>query len=135
MLRTAFGAMSKDLFEGAKMDIMEAETESVPLVNPATGKPVIIRRFEYDVPPYTIDWPTEEEIRYIHQKSIEKFLYKDELKLFDELRVIIHKDKNKFEIFAPCEPLTSSYIVEKPHTLQEIIKPTKKNDNSRGHSK
>ena len=64
MLRTAFGAMSKDLFEGAKMDIMEAETESVPLVNPATGKPVIIRRFEYDVPPYTIDWPTEEEIRY-----------------------------------------------------------------------
>ncbi len=122
--------MSKDLFEGAKYEMMEAETESVPLVNPATGKPVIIRRFEYKAPDYTIDWPSEEDIKYIHQRSIEQFLYKDELKLFDELRVIIHKDKNTFEIFAPCEPLTSSYIEEKPNTLQEILKP-KKNEKRR----
>ena len=118
--------MAKDLFKDAKYEMMGAETEAVPLVNPETGRPVIVRRFEYQVPPYTIDWPTEDELKYIHQKAIEQFLYKDELRLFAELRVIIHKDKDKFEIFAPCQPLAGSEIREKPKTLQDVLKPKKK---------
>jgi len=106
----------------------EAATDSIPLVNDPVGKPIILRRFHFAVPPATKEFPSKKFIAEQHQPSIEKFLWKDGKKLIDNLRVIINVKEGSFDIYAVCQPKTGANLFEKPKTLQELLKP----DETRG---
>uniref|UniRef100_A0A6M3Y4E6 Uncharacterized protein n=1 Tax=viral metagenome TaxID=1070528 RepID=A0A6M3Y4E6_9ZZZZ len=121
MRPTEYGEMSKS----EKWEGMAGSTDSVPLVNDPTGRPIIIRHFTFSAPPTAGRWPSKEFIAEEHQPSIEKFLWKDELKLIDKLKVRINKEDNTFDIFAPCQPRWGSHLFEKPKTLQNILKKNK----------
>ena len=101
----------------------EAATDSIPLVNDATGQPIFLRRFHFQAPPDLEKWPSKKFIAEQHQPAIEKFLWRDEMKLIDSLRVIIDKTRGVFDIYAVCQPKVGSNLwTEKPKTLQEIFK-------------
>ena len=118
MSTTKSGEMNKE----DKYEIMGGETEKVSLVNEATGVPIILRRFHFAVPPTAEKWPTKRELADLHKPAVEQFLWKDELVLVQDLRIIIDKDKKGFDIFATCQPRRGAELREKPKTLQEVIK-------------
>jgi len=92
-------------------------------MNDPTGKPIIMRRFEFKFPPDIEQFPTEKELAEFQMLNIEPFLWRDELVLIDELRVNINKKEKTYDIFAPCQPRRGSELREKLQTLQDVIKP------------
>lgn len=106
-----------------KWEAREAATESTPLTNEAIGTPIILRRFQFKAPPDIKNWPTEKHIKESHQKAIEMFLWKDELVLVEDLRVVINTKDKSFDIFATCQPRRNATMKEKPKTLQDVLKP------------
>jgi hypothetical protein len=113
-------SMKNEKWEGR-----EVETDSVALVNEGNGRPIILRNFEFKVPPTMEKWPSIEELRGIHQPAVEGFLWKDDLVLVEDLRIILDKDKKSFNIFATCQPRKGAELRELPKTLQDVLK---KND-------
>ena len=101
---------------------MEERIEDKKLVNEPTGKPIILRMFKFGLPPDLVTIPSEEELKNAHSKNIEAFLWKDDLLLIEELRIMIDKDKNIFYIFATCQPKQGANLFQKPTTLQDIFK-------------
>lgn len=100
---------------------MKAEADAVPLYNQSTGKPIILRTFFFKLPDDIQQIPTIEEIKEHYQERIEKFLWKDELRLVEELRIIVDKEKKSFNIFATCQPRRGANLFQKPKTLQDIL--------------
>jgi hypothetical protein len=101
---------------------MKDETKDTRLVNEPTGKPIILRSFKFNLPPDLVTIPTEEDLKDAHKRNIEAFLWKDDLLLIEELRIMIDKEKNIFYIFATCQPKRGANLWEKPTTLQDIFK-------------
>jgi len=118
--------IEKENYEG-----YEASTDLVPLFNDPTGKPIFLRRFHFQAPIGLKDWPSKRFLSEQHQPAIEKFLWRDEMKLVDKLRVVLNERKGTFDIFAVCQPKTGADLFEKPKTLQEIFKPEPPNETRR----
>lgn len=98
------------------------ETEAKPLVNEGSGKPIILRTFEFKLPP-TMDMPKDTDILDAHRSRITIQLWKDELVPIMEFKVIKDQKKHSFKIFATCQAKAGSVILDKPQLLQNIIRP------------
>jgi len=108
----------------------EVETEATPLMNDESGKPIILRVFDFDLPPIKEgELPTREELINFHKTKITGFLWRDELVPVQEFKAIYSKDKRHFRIFATCQAKAGSTILERPQVLQKIINDTSKNTN------
>jgi hypothetical protein len=109
----------------------EVETEATPLWNDDSGKPVILRVFDFDLPPIKEEeLPKTEDLIKFHKTKITGFLWRDELVPIQELKAIYSKDKQHFRIFATCQAKAGSTILERPQVLQKIINAnTSKNSN------
>lgn len=84
------------------------------------GIPVIIRAFQFQLPPGLPHTPSKQELLDHHTKRIEVFLWKDGLELIQEPKVVFGK-KGKFEIFALCTPSKGNLIWNHtPQTLSQI---------------
>lgn len=100
----------------------EVETEATPLWNDESGKPIILRVFDFDLPPIKAEeLPTTEDLIKFHKTKITGFLWRDELVPVEELKAIYSKDKQHFRIFATCQAKPGSTILERPLNLQKII--------------
>ena len=114
----AIDAPVKDIMWEAQ----EAQSElSAPLVDDGSGKPVILRRFQFKFPPNLPHKPTKKEILTYHKDKLNIFLWKDELELVLEPKIQISKDG--YDIFATCQPKKGSMLAykDKPQLLQNAL--------------
>lgn len=104
------------------------ETEGVRLVDPAEGRTVSIRVFEFKMnldPKIRKNFPRDGQILFnAHAKQISTILWGDGLVPLDSVapRVIINKKKGSYQIFVPCEAKLSTFFTEKPKSLSEQLK-------------
>lgn len=97
-------------------DDLEARTR---IEDPATGKAVILRVFEFEIPKDIKILPTKEQMLAHHRSRVIAFLWKDELDLIGEPR-IVKTSKRKFKIFATAMAKKGSII---PRAARETMKP------------
>lgn len=126
MSEKEFKIIEKDAVNSPVKDIQwegkEIETETTPLANDDSGKPVILRVFDFDLPPMPPEYfPTKEQLINFHKTKITGFLWRDELVPIQEFKCIFSKDKKHFRIFATCQAKLGSTILERPQVLQEIL--------------
>lgn len=101
----------------------ETETDQVALVNDPKGKPIVMRIFDFDLPPLPPEqFPTAEQLLSVHKSKITAFLWRDELVPIYEPKLIFSKDKLHFRIFSTCQAKSGSVILEKPESLQNYLK-------------
>lgn len=103
-----------------KWEAQEMTSEaSAPLADDGSGKEVILRRFQFSFPPNLPKKPTKKEILAFHKDRMNVFLWKDELELIQEPKIII--GKKGYDIFATCIAKKGSLIFTKPQLLQHAI--------------
>lgn len=104
------------------------EAKSDPIIDPGTGKTLILRWFEFAINPEIKHTPTKQELFNAHWKQISTMLWGDGLVPRQDInpRVEIGKKrgKGKYRIFVLCEPRLGTFVAEKPQNLQEMIKPS-----------
>jgi len=117
-----FEVLEKDAIDSPVKDIKwygkEDKTTETSMHDQGTGKPVVIRLFEFKFPPTLETLPSKEQIltpEYIRQ--LQTLLWADSLRLVMEPRVVI--DKEGCKIFAPCEARAGANFIDEPKTLQE----------------
>lgn len=101
------------------------ETDKHLLANQGEGKPIILRDFEFQLPPLKPEeMPTKQQLLDFHRSKIMAFLWRDELiPIEKEWRLIWGQDGKSFRIFVACQAKPGSVILESPELLQDIIKP------------
>jgi hypothetical protein len=107
---------------GIEWEADHQETDTVPLVNKGNGKPIIMRMFEFTLPPME-KVPTNQQLLEAHKSKITAFLWKDELVPIMEFKVVKSKDQQHFRIFATCQAKAGSVILDKPMLLQDAMNP------------
>lgn len=94
------------------------ETDKVSLQEDGTGKAIIMRIFEFSLPPFEDgDLPSEAELVEAHKSKITAFLWRDELVPVMDYKAVISADKKSFKIFATAQAKAGSNILEKPQKL------------------
>lgn len=106
-------------------DVKSAEVHADPIEDAGLGQKVIARRFHFKLPPGLAMTPGNDELLDWHKKhTVIPTLWKDELELIDEPRIIAGK-KGSFTIVALCAPRTvlgvKSMIHEKANIVQDIL--------------
>ncbi len=108
--------------QGSEWESGGGETEKKLLANEGNGKPIILRTFDFDLPP-GMDMPSDEQILEAHKQRLTIYLWKDELVPIMEYKVVKDNKKHSFRIFATCQAKAGSVILEKPQLLQDAIRP------------
>lgn len=94
---------------------------SAPLIDDGSGKRVILRRFDFELPPYPVEQrPTKEKLLQFHKSKILVFLWKDELEPIEEFKITIAKNYKRFRIFVKCKAKQGSLILKEPLLLQQV---------------
>lgn len=104
----------------------ELQVQSDPILDGGTGKPVIMRTYEFRFPPGLKGRPTKEQILTpAYKKYLDLVLWTDGLEMVQEPKVVIKK--RGFYIFATCQAKRGEYIPSQliPLPLQTAIE-TKK---------
>jgi len=123
------------VFEDTKYDYAaDLSTPTTPLIDPQTGKTVVIRAFNFQMnPEFFKGMPVDnQELFNHHARQIQTVLWADGLRPLDEVppRVIINVKNGLYHIFVPCEARLSTVFADKPRNLSAQI--TNQNDTS-GH--
>lgn len=103
-------------------EAQELETRSAPMDDfGGDGKAIVLRRFQYQLPPRLKPRPSKAEFAKYHLPRIIPFLYKDGLEQLGEPKVVFEK-KGKVSIFITASPRRGQLLKEKPQTLKELYK-------------
>lgn len=105
---------------------IEANTR---LEDPGQGRPIILRQFKFEISPDVTQIPTKKQLADHHLPRIKDFLWKDELELIEDLKVV-KNHKRSFIVFAICQPKKGSLIswqdTDKLKPLQDVLSPGNK---------
>lgn len=103
----------------------DLHAENAPLVDPATGKTVLIRAFNFQINPELKDFDIDkQELFNHHARQIQTLLWADGLQPMSDIppRVIINIEKSVYNIFVACESRLSTVFADKPRALtQQLI--------------
>ena len=107
-------------------------SSDTPLVNDGSGKPYIIRQFEFHFNPETvrkirnkqIPAPTRQELFNSNWRQMQSTLWGDGLIVAQEVEPRVIVGKKRYKIILLCEPRFKTMVAERPKTLQEITKPS-----------
>jgi len=98
------------------------ETEQTSITDPKSGKQIVMRVFDFDLPPIPPEqFPSKEELLAQHKAKIMGFLWRDELVPVHDMKVIFSKDKRHFRIFSACQAKANSVILEKSERLDTYL--------------
>ena len=102
----------------------EIEFKSGPIEDTGTGQPIILRTFEFSIPPGVPKnlLPSKKQLLDFHRSKVIAFLWKDELELVMEPKIVLSKKSLKFRIFATCQAKKGSLINQRPQLLQNATK-------------
>ena len=97
----------------------EVETEQTRIEDSGTGKPIIMRHFDFRYPPALKGRPTKQQIlTNDYKRYLNNMLWVDELELIQEPKVAFNE--RGFRIFAVCQPRKGSLI---PGHAQGMVRP------------
>lgn len=116
---------SVDTSEG-KWEGQEMETPaSAPLIDNATGRESVVRKYEIALPPESsmkgIATPSDEEMLNYYKGQVLAMLWKDGWEQIGEMKFIRDTKKNRFYIFIPASARKSEFVLEKAKTLNQVI--------------
>lgn len=118
--------------ENVNWDVQQAEVHSDPVYDPGLGPKAIIRRFKFQMPPGRKEVTDQEIFDYHKKNTVIPMLWKDELELLDEPRIIAGK-QGAFTIVAICSPRlvmgVRSQVHENAELVHNIINDSTKNTN------
>lgn len=100
-------------------EAQQLEVHSDPLEDAGTGRTIVIRRFSFQLPPNLPYRPSKAAILEQHRTRIITFLWKDELELIMEPKVVMGKN-GKFDIFATCKAKKGSLILQEPMLINHV---------------
>ncbi len=102
----------------------ELATKSDPIIDPGTGKALVLRVFEFGMnPDYKGRRPCKQDIFNMHWRQLSTILWSDGLVPKEDLNPRLEFIKgNKYQIFLLCKPRSGTMIAEKPKTLQDLFK-------------
>ena len=100
------------------------ETEKQRIEDGGTGRPIILRRFQYKYAPTNHSIPTKAEvITEAYIKFLEKTLWADALEMVLEPRLVY--EKGGFSVFATCQAKRGNLIptehLDKMRPIQDIL--------------
>lgn len=107
------------------------ETDKTEMVEPGTGKPYILRIFDFAINPSIYKElkekkvkPTKQDLFNYHWPHLRTLLWADGLVANEDCppRVEVSRGGKKYRIFLLCEPKFRNIVVDKMQTLQEILK-------------
>ena len=99
----------------------DLEVKSGPVIDPAQGRELVIRQFEFSKnPAFTGNLP-KQELFNMHWRQIQVTLWGDGLVPFEDIEPRIILGKKRYKIFITCEPRLRTFIEEKPLNLKDII--------------
>ncbi len=104
------------------------ETPGTPMIDSGTGRPLILRTFEFamkPLPPGT-PHPTKQQLFNAHWEQIKITIRFDGLVANTDVEPRVVIGKKRYRIFILCEPKFRELIIEQPKTLQQIFKPRQK---------
>lgn len=105
---------------GIEWEGAHKETDLHPIHNEGGGKPIILRTFDFDLPPME-NLPTNQQLLEANKTKITTFLWKDELVPIQEFKCVKSKDGRHFRIFATCQAKAGSVILEEPKLIQDLL--------------
>lgn len=99
-------------------------TQSKPMIDPGTGKEVIIRKFEFGLNPlYKGNKPNKQDIFNMHWRQLRNILWGDGLVPMESVPPRVEfRDNNVYWIFLTCEARLNTVIADKVQTLQDLRK-------------
>lgn len=110
--------------ETVPWETVSGEVHADPIIDTSSGQKVIARRFFFQLPPGPKQVDDEGLLEWHKKNTIIPTLWRDELELVDEPRIMAGK-KGKFTIVALCKPRfvlgVKSDIYEKAHNVTDII--------------
>ena len=112
-----FGIKAKEGWYGQEIQTKPSD----PLIDPGTGKPYIIRAFEFAKNPEFKGKLTKQEIFNMHWRQIQALLWGDGLVPNENINPRIHFRGNKYKIFILCQPRLRTFVADKPKTLQQLL--------------
>lgn len=98
------------------------ETPGTPMVDSATGRPLILRTYTYFVKPNAVGNPTKQQIFNYHWPQIKTMIWADGLVANTDIDPRVVVGKKKYRIFVLCEPRFRQMVVDRPTTLQDVFK-------------
>lgn len=119
--------LEKD-FEGNEWYGAQLEAEKTPLIDPGTGKPIILRMFDFKFDPTVKRMPTKQELFTAHAKQVMTLLWADGLRPFEgeNPRVTIDAKKRTYRIVVVAEPRLGTMVVETPQSLNKVLSTARK---------
>ena len=101
----------------------ELQTKPTLMVDPGTGKALILRTFEFAKnPEFKTKAITKQELFNMHWRQIRVMLWGYGLVPNEDAEPRIVIDKDKYRIFILCQPKLNTFVADKLKTLQDIFK-------------
>lgn len=104
----------------------QVEAKSDPMMDKGIGDAIILRTFDFEANPVSFKQlkPTKQDLFNSHAQQIKMFLWQDGLEPIDIIKptIVISKKKDGYRIFVGCKPKAGVALMEKPQTLQDIMK-------------
>ncbi len=121
-----FNVIEENAIDAPVKDInwegQEVQTDGFLLKNDGTGKAVILRVFDFTLPPLKAEEiPSDEELLRFHKSKLTAFLWRDELVPVQEFKIVMDNDMTHYKIFATCQAKAGSVILDRPELLQTAL--------------
>lgn len=98
------------------------QTDMTLLANDGTGNKVILRVFDFDLPPMKLEErPSVDQLLAVHKTKLTAFLWRDELVPVEKFKLVFSPDNKHFRIFATCQAKAGSVILNEPEVLQHLM--------------
>lgn len=99
------------------------ETPGTPMIDSATGKPLILRTFEFAMKPLPpgIPIPTKQQLFNSHWPHIRDVIRFDGLVANTDVEPRVVIGKSRYRIFVLCEPKFREVLIDRPITLQQVF--------------
>ncbi len=100
------------------------ETPTTPLVDSAKGRPLILRpyRFEKKLEVWALRTPSNQELFDFHWPQMKQMIWADGLVANTDITPRVVIQKRAYTIFILCEPRFRNVVIERPRTLQEVLR-------------
>jgi hypothetical protein len=124
--------LEKD-FQGNDWYGASLEAPRTPLIDPASGKPLVIRSFDFRMSPELKQLPSKQELFSAHAKQIMSLLWGDGLRPFEGAspRVAIDRKRRTYKIVVVAEPRLNTTVIETPQSLSTLLSTASKNGTPR----
>lgn len=110
-------------------EIQTDTADSTPMVDGGTGKPYILRQFEFAINPQVNKELKDKKIKVSRQElfnthwpQIRTSLWSDGLVASTDVEPRVLVGKKAYKIILLCEPKLRTMVAERPTTLQQVFK-------------